>query len=419
VNVSVDGVKFREDLYPRLEKDPRKVDQYAEDLTVLPPIELNQHHELIDGWHRWTAHRKAGAETIPVVVTETSSDAHLLELAVRRNAKHGLQLSAEDKRDVAHRIYNGTPEREREGKKAELASMLSVSERVVRDWLSRVDKDAKEKRDKRIFAAWLACHTQQEIADTEGLTQQAVAEVVSQKTADLPPVVKAAADHATDFEPPIYNVWKQQDKTPGGKHHGNSEIRWVDNLLYLYTQPFDVVIDPFAGSGSTANLCRKRLRRYWVSDRKPMIGREDIIRQHDLTDGLPKLPRWQDVKLVYLDPPYWKQAEGQYSTDPEDLANMDLATFNDTLTKIIRGFTGKLPMGAHVALIIQPTQWNAPEHAYTDHVADMLRLVKLPVAMRISAPYESQQHNAQQVEWAKRDRKVLVLTREIIVWRKT
>jgi hypothetical protein len=59
---------------------------------------------------------------------------------------------------------------------------------------------------------------------------------------------KAVADHAVDFDPPIYNIWKQQEKTAGSRHFGNSEVRWVDNLLYLYTQPFDVVVDPFAGA---------------------------------------------------------------------------------------------------------------------------------------------------------------------------
>jgi hypothetical protein len=416
-DVAVSDVVWRKDLYPRLETDSRKVDQYAEDLTVLPPIEVNQRNELIDGWHRWTAHRKAGAERVPVTVTETVSDDHLLELAIRSNAKHGLQLSAEDKKNMARRIYNGTPEKEREAKKIELASILSVGERTIRLWMSRIDKDAKEARDKRIFAMWLACHTQQEIADTEGVSIGSVNETVSSGSADLPSMKKADADHATDFEPPIYNVWKQQDKTPGGKHFGNSEVRWVDNLLYLYTQPFGVVVDPFAGSGSTVDICRKRMRRYWVSDRKPAVGREDLIRQHDLTEGLPRLPRWQDVQLVYLDPPYWKQAEGRYSNDPEDLANMDLGQFTDSLAMVIRDFAKKLTKGAHIALIIQPTQWNAPEHQFTDHVADMLRLIRHPVAMRISAPYESQQYNAQQVEWTKSGRELLVLTREIVVWR--
>ena len=416
--IAVADVVFRKDLYPRIEHSQRTVEQYAEDLDVLPPIEVNQHYELIDGWHRWTAHRKVGAEKIKVQITETSGESHFLELAIRRNATHGLQLSLEDKRDMARRIYNGTPERDRDGKKAELASMLSISERSVRNWLSRIDKDAKDARDKRIFAMWLACRTQQEIADAEGLSQQAVAKITDDFTTfgNLAESSKAEANHATDFTPPIYNVWKQQEKTPGASHFGNSEVRWVDNLLYLYTQPFDVVVDPFAGSGSTADLCRKRLRRYWVSDRLPVVGREDVIRSHDLTEGLPPLPRWQDVRLVYLDPPYWKQAEGRYSQDPQDLANMDLAAFTETLAGIVSGFAKKLADG-YIALIIQPTQWNAPERQFTDHVADLLRAVKLPVAQRISAPYESQQCNAQMVEWAKQNRQILVLTREIVVWR--
>ena len=228
---------------------------------------------------------------------------------------------------------------------------------------------------------------------------------------------REGAEHGGDFEPPIYNVWKQQEKTAGVSHFGNSEVRWLDNLLYLYTQPFDIVVDPFAGSGSTIDVCCERLRRYWVSDRKPVVEREAEIRLHDITTGLPRLPRWQDVKLVYLDPPYWKQAEGQYSTDPEDLANTPLEKFTAALARTITAFGKKLKSGAAIALIIQPTQWNAPDHAYTDHIADMLRAVKLPLDMRYSVPYESEQYNAQTVKWAKANRRCLVLTREIVVWK--
>jgi len=34
--ISVSDVVFREDLYPRIERDPRLVQKYAEDLDVLP-----------------------------------------------------------------------------------------------------------------------------------------------------------------------------------------------------------------------------------------------------------------------------------------------------------------------------------------------------------------------------------------------
>lgn len=423
--MKVADVIFREDLYPRIEKSPVTVQKYAEDLSVLPPIEVNQRGELIDGWHRWTAHKKNGVEDIEVVVTETTSDAHLLELAIERNAKFGLQLSQSDKERMAGRLYsaflaNKPSKAECAEYKRRLEKILSVDGSSVRRWTSRDDKDHKRELERIALGMWLSCHTHEEIAEVVGWSRSTVTEFVENAHArildktDSPDYSKAY--HAgEDFSPPLYNVWKQQEKTSGSSHFGNSEVRWLDNLLYIYTQPFDVVVDPFAGGGSTIDLCKKRWRRYWVSDRKPIIEREDI-RQHDIADGLPKVPRWTDVGLVYLDPPYWKQAEGEYSQDPTDLANMDLETFNATLSKLVKDFAKKLS-DAYIALIIQPTQWRAPEKQFTDHIGDMLRLVKLPVEMRFSVPYESQQCTAQMVEWAKAEKKCLVLTREIVVWR--
>lgn len=414
--IDTNSIIFRTDLYPRLETSPVTVQKYADDLEVLPPILVNQRYELIDGWHRWTAHKKAKAEQIKIDVIETVSDAHLLELAIQYNAAHGLQLSQEDKQDMARKIYHVTPERERDEKKKTLAKILSVSERTIRDWLSRIDKDSKEARNKRIFEMWLACHTQGEIAEMIGCPQRTVSEVLAEME-ELPESLKPVANHLTDFDPPLYNIWKQQEKSKGTKHFGNSEVRWLDNLLYLYTQPLDIIVDPFAGSGSTIDLCKKRYRRYWVSDRLPVPERAGQIRKYDITQDLPSLNgRWNEVKLIYLDPPYWKQSEGKYSDAPTDLANMNLEDFNQTLSGLIHSFAKKLT-NAYIALIIQPTQWKAPEKQFTDHVGDMLRLVKLPVDMRYSAPYESQQCNAQMVEWAKENKKALVLTREIITWK--
>jgi len=328
-------------------------------------------------------------------------------------------LSQADKKDMARRIYNSTPESNRDEKKKELAKILSVSQRTVRDWLGRIDKDTKEARNRKIFDMWLACHTQQEIADAVGMPNGGVLKeslVRFGNIAESDKTQQNAANHETDFELPLYNIWKQQEKTSGSSHFGNSEVRWVDNLLYLYTKTFDVVLDPFAGGGSTIDICKKRFRRYFVSDRKPIVEREKEIRQHDLKNGPLKPPQWKDVKLVYLDPPYWIQAEGQYSNDADDLGNQDLETFNSNLARIIKDYSKKIS-DAHIALIIQPTQWKSPNREFIDHVGDMLRAVKLPVAMRYSVPYESQQYNAQMVNWAKENKTCLVLTREIVVWR--
>jgi hypothetical protein len=83
---------------------------------------------------------------------------------------------------------------------------------------------------------WLACYTQEEIAEAEDVAVQTVSNRIGDFSnfGQMSKIGKpAAANHLTDFDPPIYNIWKQQTKTEGSKHFGNSEVRWVDNLLYL------------------------------------------------------------------------------------------------------------------------------------------------------------------------------------------
>jgi hypothetical protein len=264
---------------------------------------------------------------------------------------------------------------------------------------------------------YLACYTLEEIGRVIGKDLSTVHDWIKDFLGKLekPGSQKSLADHATHFDIPQKNIWNGHDKTPHGNFPGSTEPRWLDNLLYLYTTPFDIVVDPFAGSGSTIEVCKKRLRRYWVSDRKPLLERAHEIRLWDLTDGLPPLHNWRDIRLVYLDPPYWKQREGDYSQDPTDLANMSLEDFTTCLSTVVRDFGKKLPSGSSIALIMQPTHWRAPEHRYTDHLLDIVARVPLPVTMRIACPIDSTRYTAY-LEWVYAERQLQVLTREIVVW---
>jgi DNA-binding XRE family transcriptional regulator len=423
VAIKLSDIVFDEGLYPRVKgHDPEVVQNYARDMEQIEEagrfISINADNILIDGKHRFLAYKKLNDGNLDVEIQAfryaISSKLETFKLACSIQ-ELGKSLSTEDKIESAKRMYSMG-----ENNQAEIGKELHVHQGTVSKWLSRTLKEEKERKKDAAFKLWLACHTQEEIAASVDVAQNTV-------TGWEKEFIEKCQEHnlinSPDFEIPIYNVWKQQNKSNAVNHFGNSEPRWLENLLYLYTNPADIIVDPFAGSGSTIDVCKKRQRRYWVADRKPIVEREHEIRKHDLVADtgvqMPPVPRWKDVKLVYLDPPYWLQAQGQYSQDPSDLANMPLEQFNETLAGIIHGFAKKLKNGEprYIALIIQPTQWKAPERQFIDHVGDMLRLVKLPVDMRFSVPYESQQCNAQMVEWAKAHRKCLVLTRELVVWR--
>lgn len=431
ITLNIADIVWREDLYPRFEPKPIIIQRYAQDFELLPPVEVNQRNELIDGYHRWTAQKKVvangnetkerrlAAETIQAIVTHTDSDRHFARLAMRRNSQHGFHVSNDEKKGWLLKWYTGLNEEE----KQELADDMGVSLRTVKRWTARKDKDLKARRRQKAFDLWLACHTYEEIAEQIGVSDETPRNYVEESQENdtwhkfgIFPV------HANDPDwfPPLYDVWKVQNKSNVTSHPGNTEAQWVDNLLYMYTEPFDIVVDPFGGGGSTIDVCKKRLRRYWVSDRLPIVERRDI-RQWDILDGPPSLhKRWGDVSLMYLDPPYWKQAEGRYSNDPQDLANMELGKFYDVLTSFIVACAEKMHSGSHIALIISPTQWKAPNCQVVDHIVDLIIYLQdapMKYVRRIVCPYESQQYNAQTVEWAKENREVLVISREIIIWK--
>ena len=54
--IFLDDVVLRDDLDPRFgDRDEDLIEQYADIFDALPPIEINQHGEVIDGWHHFLA----------------------------------------------------------------------------------------------------------------------------------------------------------------------------------------------------------------------------------------------------------------------------------------------------------------------------------------------------------------------------
>ena len=59
----------------------------------------------------------------------------------------------------------------------------------------------------------MACHTQEEIAEICECSVQPIKDIISDFSEDLPKNLKPAADHLTDFDVPVYNVWVNGEAT--------------------------------------------------------------------------------------------------------------------------------------------------------------------------------------------------------------
>lgn len=124
-----------------------------------------------------------------------------------------------------------------------------------------------------MLSMWMECCTQKEIADAVGVSRPTVVEFL-QKVSEIDnhrKSTKSAILHDdASFKPQVYEIWSFAKATNKVRHFGNIPPEIIDNLLYYYTRPFDVVFDPFAGGGSTIDVCRKRFRRC-SSTRSPWL----------------------------------------------------------------------------------------------------------------------------------------------------
>lgn len=401
MNIKTSEIIYREDLYPRFEPSQATIQKYSDSIEHLPAIKLNQNNILIDGFHRWKAHLLAGITEIPFEVIETKSEKELKQLAYQLNSHHGLQLNTDEKKRYAQEMFG-------EMSIKALSDVLGVSTKSIERWTATQAEAAKEERNRKIVDLYLkAWNTQESIADILGVPQQTVADIVKNTEK------RHLSNFGETFKPLLYNIWNLQKQDNERKHFGAFPELFMENLLHYHTEPLDIVFDPFGGGGTTVDICKRMFRRYYVSDRKVIPGRENEIREHDIKNGLPT-----DLKkpnFVFLDPPYWRQAEGMYSDSTDDLGNMSLEDFNASINSLLSELQSwKVE---RIAIVIQPTQFKNG-FVWTDHIFDFDKMLpKYDIEMRYILPYSSQQYLPQIVDKAKENNKCLCLNRDLIVWK--
>jgi DNA modification methylase len=219
------------------------------------------------------------------------------------------------------------------------------------------------------------------------------------------------------YQPDVYDIWTFNglDKRYGQPHPGNIPAGILFNTLYYWTEQGDLVIDPMAGGGVTIDVCKAMRRRCVAYDIDPK--RQDI-RKQDAEEPWPD----RDAALVFIDPPYFSMMQEHYHPDGVSGAE-NIEEFLARMRKIFCNAVEALKPGGHVAVLIQNQTGRDVEMGkeYIDtsflFFGELLNLGLKPVR-RVSVPLNTQTCTAQQVEKAKRERRMLGLVRDLLVFRK-
>jgi DNA methylase len=363
---------------------------------------------LVDGFHRWQAYRREGISEIAIEDLGNLADIQILKESIQRNAVHGHQLSMKDKQRLASELwmkhFAAMPAGERTH---EIVNLLSVSVDSVDRWTKDAKKAEKDALKAKAWDLWLDCLSEREIEQIAGIDHVTASRWIVSKSAD--------AENETP--PPSrqhFDLWQFQKADGESSYFGRMPPQVVENLLWFYTKPGDIVVDPFAGGGTIIDVCKAMGRRVWASDLTPSTPMLPI-HKHNILDGWSKNAP-NRAALIILDPPYWQQAEGKYSDLEDDLGNMTHADFLVSWSAIIRTCSKHKGPEGRIAYIISPTQCD--DGSVVDHATEMLRSCwenGLSIERRIIVQFQTQQANGQQVEWARENKRMLKLYRDLIV----
>lgn len=178
-DINVSEVVYDPTIYPRVEWSQATVNRYAEALNAgdeFPPIVLEPDtNRLLDGMHRWQAHKQALRDEIRVVWQEIPEGVPAKLFAASLSAKHGDRINGDELKTIAREIAETNPDYDLKT----IAKYSGVTRQTVSKWVGDIVEHRRNVR--QISAALLsrAGWGQQQIADHLGVSQRTVSNDVN------------------------------------------------------------------------------------------------------------------------------------------------------------------------------------------------------------------------------------------------
>ena len=168
-----------------------------------------------------------------------------------------------------------------------------------------------------------------------------------------------AENAGTDEDAPYLEtttLWNFPKQSYGSTTKGDSKYPGVTpalviyNLVWRYTEPGDLVVDPMCGSGTTIDVCKNEMRRVKGFDISPV--RDDI----EKADARSLSINGDTVDMVFIDSPYGDNID--YNKDPNNLGKMSSTDeiFYDELENVMVESKRILKVGKILAWLISD-QW--------------------------------------------------------------
>ena len=360
---------------------------------------------VIDGFHRVEACKRLGIKKILAKYIDVEDNDLLIESWIS-NMKHGVPPSREERdRFIVRSVteFGKTPQ--------QIADLVGIGSRRIyqiigSEKISNPDNRKKLTEADRIAIAKLLIEeeTQDSVARIFGVSQSTISEAwaefrdevyrlytaenllkreVAEKagllTDEIDRILQEYGD-PLNFEPFTSTWWPAfgLDHRFGKENPSNLPAGLVRNILALYTRLGDTILDPAAGGGVVLDVAEDMVNRKCFG--YDLMPKHPDIRPFNILNGPPPEPESPD--LILIDLPYGPQKSWEYSVDPDDLANMPIPKFLDSLSKtfnywnsgtlvvLMSSFRGSdgfidLPYEAEKRLV--EAGWRIVEHIVNEH----------------------------------------------------
>ena len=221
--------------------------------------------------------------------------------------------------------------------------------------------------------------------------------------------------------------WNDCDKRFGDDWPGRIPAQLIAHLLYYFSKPGDLVIDPMAGGGVTADTFLAFNRRCWSFD---MVDRPDErpeIEPHYWDINNLKWPVNGKTKpdLIIFDPPYFSKMAKEY--EEESISNLSKEDYLGFLERFFRLAFENSKKGTRLVMINADWRNFQGTPALEEDEESAILIIDYGILMRkagwavshvMQAPMSSERFQGGTVSAMQKKRILGVTCRNVIVGRK-